>query len=105
MGFKINNRHWQIKEMPSDWMLEQLKKESPESTYCFGITKYSQQIIYINEELCDEVKKQTLFHELMHCYLWSYAYNFERMSEEAMCDISANSHDIIHQIVKDYFEE
>jgi hypothetical protein len=27
------------------------------------------------------------------------------MSEEAICDISANSHDIIHQIVKDYFEE
>ena len=51
------------------------------------------------------ITKQTLYHELMHCYLWSYIHIFNEISEEAMCDISANSHDIIHKIVEDYFEE
>ena len=35
MTFKMNNRTWEIEKKPSDWMLEELKKESPESTYCF----------------------------------------------------------------------
>lgn len=105
MTFKMNNRTWKIAKKPSEWMLEELKKESPESTYCFGMTKYAQQTIYINEEPCLEVQRQTLLHELVHCYLWSYAYNFSQISEEGMCDIYANSHYVIHDIVERYFDD
>ena len=28
-----------------------------------------------------------------------------KISEEELCDISANSHNIIHKIVKEYFNE
>ena len=29
----------------------------------------------------------------------------KEMNEETLCNISANSHDIIHKIVEDYFKE
>lgn len=102
--FAINNRTWTIEEVDKDWLLKEYKKECENATYCFGVTKYPIQTIYINDELCDEVKKQTLYHELMHCYLWNYVHNFNEIGEEAMCDISANSHDIIHLIVRNYFK-
>lgn len=102
--FLINNRTWTIEEVGKDWLLEEYKKEYENATYCFGLTKYPIQTIYINNELCDEVKKQTLYHELMHCYLWNYVHNFNEIGEEAMCDISANSHDIIHLVVRNYFK-
>lgn len=105
MQFKINNRNWEIKEADSEWLLEEFKKENDNVVYCFGLTKYAKQTIYINEELIEQCKRQTLYHELMHCYLWSYASNFNEVDEETMCDISANSHDIIHQIVDEYFKE
>lgn len=100
----MNNREWEIIEAPSDWLLEEYKKECENGTYCFGLTRYPKQIIYLNNDLCEDVKKQTLYHELMHCYLWNYLHNFSEIGEEALCDISANSHDIIHQIVTDYFD-
>ena len=103
MKFVINNRQWEIKEVSKEWLLEEYKKEYADAVYCFGLTRYSKQIIYLNEEMCPDVKRQTLLHELMHCYLWSYIHVFSEMSEEAVCDISANSHDIIHEIVDNYF--
>lgn len=105
MKFTINNRNWGIKRASKEWMLEEYKKECPEATYCFGMTKYSEQMIYLNDEPCEEVQRQTLLHELMHCYMWSYMYNVNQIGEEALCDISANSHDIIHEIVDRYFGE
>lgn len=104
MKFKMNNRKWEIIEKSADYILEEYKKEFDDATYCFGFTKYSTQKIYLNEELCQEQKKQTLYHELMHCYIWCYIHSFNNVSEEALCDISANSHEIIHKIVEDYFK-
>lgn len=105
MKFIINNREWEIKEVSKDWLLEEFKKEYEDAVYCFGLTRYFQQIIYLNNELCNQVKKQTLYHELMHCYLWSYLSNQFEYNEEQLCDVSANSHDIIHEIVSDYFKD
>lgn len=104
MKFWINNRQWTIEEVNSDWLLTEYIKENDKGVYCFGLTKYNEQVIYINTEVHKDVKKQTLYHELMHCYLWNYVQNFDEVSEELLCDISANSHDIIHKIVESYFE-
>lgn len=104
MDFWINDRQWKIKEVNSDWLLTEYKKENDKGTYCFGLTRYYEQVIYINNELHKDVKKQTLYHELMHCYLWNYAQNFDEVSEELLCDLSANSHDIIHEIAESYFD-
>jgi hypothetical protein len=40
----------------------------------------------------------------MHCYIGCYLYEFKSFDEENVCNISANSHDIIHKIVEDYFK-
>ena len=59
-----------------------------------------------NVDTPDEMtqKEQTLKHELMHCYIGCYLFNSEKeYTEEDLCNISANSHDIIHEIVKQYF--
>lgn len=104
MKFKINNRNWEIEEVDKEWLLGEYKKEVPETLYCFGLTRYSVQKIFINKELCDEVKRQTLYHELMHCYLWSHVFGFNNLNEEEICDVVANSHDIIHKIADDYFK-
>ena len=52
-----------------------------------------------------ETKEKTLYHELMHCYLYSFiSFNDIDFSIDDFCDISANSHNIIHKIVEHYFK-
>ena len=46
MKFKMNNRIWEIKEVDKDWLLTEYKKEYEDGIYCFGLTRYSKQIIY-----------------------------------------------------------
>lgn len=104
MKFQINNRNWLIEELPSDVILKKYNDEMGEATYCFGLTNYPTQTIYINEELNLEVKKQTLYHELMHCYIWNYLSNISECDIEMLCNISANSHDVIHKIATKYFD-
>lgn len=104
MDFIINGRNWHIRELEQDKILKLYQEEYENGTYCFGMTKYPQQTIYINKDMCVEVKKQTLYHELMHCYLFSYFHEANEFGLEALCDISANSHDIIHDIATEYFK-
>ena len=105
MKFEINNREWEIIEVEGNWLLNEYNKEYDGGIFCFGLTKYDKQIIYLNQDMKYDVKKQTLYHELMHCYIWNYVAKGMEISEEALCDISANSHDLIHKIVKDYFNQ
>ena len=105
MKFEINNRKWEIMEVDGNWLLCEYQKEYEDAIFCFGLTKYNTQIIYLNRDMKDDVKKQTLYHELMHCYIWSFVTKGIEISEEVMCDISANSHDLIHKIVDDYFKK
>ena len=104
MDFIINERNWHIRELESDKILKLYQEEGDDAAYCFSTIKYQQQTIYINKDMCVEVKKQALYHELMHCYLFSYSYEASEFGLEALCDISANSHDIIHDIAEEYFK-
>lgn len=103
MKFKMNNRNWEIVEIGHKDLLEAYRKEYGDAAYCFGLTIYNEQIIYLNREMHKDVKRQTLLHELMHCYVWNYVAKGLEITEEALCDITANSHYIIHDIVKKYF--
>lgn len=109
MNFKINNRDWKIVELSQDEMRNVIKNykydgEPKEGKY-FGLTYIDSQIIYIDEDLCKQQKRQTLLHELMHCYIGSYLFSNSRdYTEEDLCNISSCSHDIINKIINDYFE-
>lgn len=109
MKFKMNDREWEIIELSQEEIREKIREykydgEPKEGRY-FGLTYLDNSKIYIDKDLCLDQKKQTLKHELMHCYIGCYLFNVEKeYTEEDLCNISSNSHDIIHKIVEDYFK-
>ena len=104
MKFKINDRDWEIIEVDQNKMRE-LEKDDNEKNEYYGLTLYNEQIIYLWEKLPRQQKRQTLIHELFHCYLGVYvSFQDLNLTEEVVCNLTANSHDIIHKIVEDYFK-
>ena len=108
MKFKINNCNWEIKEMSQSEIRDMFTKNNcniDEFGMYFGVTFFNDQTILIDESLCKERKIITLIHELMHCYIGSFAHHIEKQfSEEDVCDYVANSHFIIADIIKQYCE-
>lgn len=109
MKFKMNNRTWQIKEMSQKEIKQHLKSNDAnfnvENGKYYGSTLYDEQLILLDKDLHKEQKRQTLKHELMHCYIGTmFSWQIENWNEELVCDISANAHDIIHEIVERYFK-
>lgn len=107
MYFKINGHEWIILEVSKEH-IEKIYEEKMQdkALYVYGLTKFDNHKIYINSELCHDMKRKTLMHELMHCYIEEYiSLSLEEYDEETMCNISANSHDIIHEIVDTYFNK
>ena len=105
MKFKINNRDWEIIETSQSKMCEKENVEENNENKFYGLCCYNTQIIYLWEDLCKQQKRETLMHELLHCYLGCYC-SFEDISwnTDVVANICANSHDIIHKIVEDYFK-
>lgn len=104
MKFKMNGRNWQIQEVTQE-EIKQIDGNVEEVGSIFGLTCYEKQTIYLWKDVVYEKKRETLMHELLHCYLDCYvSFQNMRYDEEIMCHISANSHDIIHKIVEDYFK-
>lgn len=105
-SFEMNNRLWAIEEVEEQEIIDILQKqEECKILMANGLTDFQQQVILLNKNIHPEMKKQTLYHELMHCYIRCYI-TFDQLSgieEEMICDICANSHDIIHKIVEGYF--
>lgn len=99
---------WKIIEISQKEMRQTIKDykydgEPKEGKY-FGLTYMDKQVIYIDKDLHIEQKRQTLLHELMHCYIGCYLFeNSKDYTEEDLCNISASSHDIIHEIIDNYF--
>ena len=62
-------------------------------------------MILIDKDLSYSRKRKTLIHELTHVYIREYVTTREvDINEETLCDIAANSHDVIHEILDEYFE-
>lgn len=109
--FKINNREWYIEEVYIKTIREEYNKDLPDNSkvgenyFFYGLTTLSKQRILLNKDIHIERKKKTLYHELMHVYKDVFIGSEDRKyTEEDLCDISANSHDIIHEIVEKYFK-
>jgi Zn-dependent peptidase ImmA (M78 family) len=104
MKFKINNEEWYIREVEQKEFWGYEKKEQ-DGGYYQGQTHFNKNEIWIDKDLPTDLKKKTLYHELMHCYINTHISTYEfNITEEILCDISAHSHDLIHKIVKDYFD-
>ena len=114
MKFKMNDIEYEIKEVTQK-EYKNYRKEEDELTNCeetdtskgvyFGASHHYKDIVFIDKNLPYDRKKRVLMHELMHCYISEYInHQDNNYSEEDVADISANSHDIIHKIIKDYFK-
>ncbi len=105
MKFKMNDRDWEIKEISQEMFAP--TDDPREQGDCYGLCAYNEQVIYLWKDLHIQQKRKTLMNELMHCYIGSYISfeDIDEYNEDVLCNISANSHDIIHKIVEDYFKE
>lgn len=109
MKFEINGLEWIIKEVSQQDFLEYNQKNGIDEsgrTYS-GRTLILEQEIWISKDLSKGQKRKTLYHELMHCYIINYItfMSMDNIDEELWCDISSNSHDLIHEIVENYFSK
>ena len=104
MKFKMNNRNWEIK-LISNAEMNILCGSDLRETFTHGSTQYSESVIYLNELAPD--KRKTLYHELTHCFMYEYGHNQHQkeFNNEDVCEISACSHDIIHQIFEKNFKK
>ena len=112
---KMNDIEYQIIEM-SQKDYKEFRKKEDEDTGCeitdttqgvwYGASHHYQNTIVIDKDLKKDRKRRVLIHELTHCYISEYITHQEQQyTEEDVADISANSHDIIHKIVEDYFNK
>ena len=104
MKFKINNEEWEIKEVTQEEMWEETGKQR-EDGYFFGKSLYYKQEIWLDKEIPECKKRKTLIHELTHVYMNSCITHEElNFTEETACDLCANSHDFIHEVIEKYFD-
>lgn len=104
MQFEMNGQKWTIKYATAE-EVKTVFNDKNEESYYYGSTTMSKQKILINKEATKEKQIETLYHELMHVYIFCYLCDGLQFDEEGLCNISAKSHDIIHSITKKYFEK
>ena len=114
MKFKMNGIEYEIKEMAQKEYKQYRREEDEEKGseitdtlqgVWHGATHFTTNFIFIDKSLPKDRKKRVLLHELTHCYIGEYmSHEKEQFTEEDVADVAANSHDIVHKIVEDYFK-
>jgi len=97
MKVKINNTVYTIKEIKNPHEAVDHDEEA------FGMTVFSQALIFLEKNLVPSVKRSTLIHELTHAFLMEYGANHEHKSVEEVCDIMGAYADNIVRIANRYF--
>lgn len=82
-------------------VLKEINKEDGKDFLGLHISAKNE--IWLLTNLKQDQKRRILMHELMHCYIWCYMTDLEQLNEEDVCTISANAHDIINNIITEYF--
>lgn len=104
----INDHLWNIIELDDKEIKEGYEKDiQTNDIQCvFGYTDYIEHNIYINRDMSYFAKRKTLKHELMHCYIYCFGtIDRDNYTEEEVCDLCANSCEIINEIVNLYFKD
>lgn len=100
--FDMNGVPYMIREVPQQELSAYCSDEK--DGYYYGQTHYHIQEVWIDKDLSPEKKRKALYHELTHIYIREFLTSYDLpLDEELLCDIAANSHDIIHSIVESYF--
>lgn len=99
MKFKINNTYYKVIELGDPHTKVDYEEEA------FGITVFSQGLIYLEERLIPSVKRSTLIHELTHAHLMEYGLNHEHKTIEEVCDFMGAFADNIVAMADKYFNK
>lgn len=100
----MNEVLYEIKEVEQKEFYKSSNDE--EDGYYYGQSHFHTQEVWIDKDLPEYKKRKTLYHELTHIYIKEYLTTQDiNPNEEVLCDICANSHDIIHKIVDNYFKD
>lgn len=102
MKFNMNGVEYIIKEISQSDFDNIEEKDG----YYFGQSHFAIQEIWLDKDLKESRKRKALYHELMHCYIKEYltTQDISNFNEEVLCDLCANSHDLIQKIADDYFK-
>lgn len=112
MNFEINKQKYKIIELPQNKIRKELDERAKEQIdgdltrgRYMGVTLSDIGVIYLDSDITLDKQKNVLIHELAHAYIDAYVHHFERYDEEAVCDIVANSHYIIREIIDKYYSD
>lgn len=114
MKFKINGMNWKIIEKSQaeiKIMMNKRRANEDENinsidTRYYGLTFHDDLEIVLDKDLPKDRKKNVLIHELAHCYIGSYITHEDKTYDsEMVADIVGNSHEIINEIVNNYFKK
>ena len=102
MTFKMNDVPYKIIEIEQ----KDFDQIEDDGGYYYGQSHFFIHEVWLESSLSEEKKRKTLYHELLHIYIKEFitTRDMDSFTEEMLCDISANSHDIIHEIVENYFK-
>ena len=74
--FKMNDNNWTIEEKMQSEIQETMKQRGNEiekGSKWFGITMTDTHQIFLDQDLHEDRKRNTLKHELTHCYIVNFA--------------------------------
>lgn len=106
MKFKANGLIWEVQAVQRED--EKLKLHGDE---CLGITYFKDLQIFIDRSLSKELFRQTVIHELIHVFSFSFGVHLvaNEKTEESVCDFMGAHLDEIYEtankIMTSYYEK
>lgn len=84
MKIKINGLVWTVKNEDANHPDLQNSRGNP----CFGVTDYTKQTITLRNDMSKELYRQTVAHELLHAYTFSFGVHLfaDEETEEPVAD-------------------
>jgi len=103
MKIKILGNTWEVREVTAKEIGDIM---ATDKRYTVGACDYHTKTIYILKDLKEEIKKETLIHEISHAILYTTSLNEHLTPEqqEQYCEFLRVAYpvvqDVLHQIVK-----
>lgn len=99
MKFIVNNLKWVIEYVNAD-----STSMNNSNGLFLGLTEYDIQHISIRSGLTKEMTRQTVVHELCHCFLFSYGITCDWYDEEQVCNFFGSHADMITSLTDKFMK-
>ncbi len=100
MKFLVNKLDWEMDFEEGD----KIHLNKGEVVY-LGLTDYVNQKISIRNGLSQQLTRSTVIHELCHCFLFSFGFNADSYTEEAVCNLFGSHAEAILSLTDRFLKE